>query len=337
MHDDATPTGPLGPLDGGIEDVFDHLDAAACIIARLPQRADGLRDYRYLAVNKAMREMFGIEDLTGQTIRENFPDEIEDWYDDYDRVLDTGVPMRFERASGPQDKVLEMAITRLPGAPRLLIVMQNITRRHRDTEALKADAEQQRLLSRELNHRVKNLFAMILAITSQTLRRVPDKGPVDALIGRLRAMSAANDILMRKDWQAAHVIEIAETVAGEIGARERMDLSGPDVEIDAQPALSLTMVLHELGTNALKYGALTAQDGRIAVSWDRIDVDGVARLRIVWRETGGPAAVAPEQKGFGSQLVAMGVAPGSTVDLDYGETGLTVVLTAPMDALYGPR
>lgn len=333
MHDAANPSGGDAPLEGGFGDVFENLDAAACIIERLPLRPDGLRDYRYLAVNTAMQTMFGIRDLTGQTIRDNFPDEVEDWYDDYDRVLDTGLPTRFERESLPQDKVLEMAVTRLPGTPRLLIVMQNITVRHRDAQAMRDAMDQQRLLHRELNHRVKNLFAMILAITSQTLRRVKDQGPVQALIGRLRAMSAANDILMRREWRAAHIVDLTRTVAGEIGAGERLDLHGPEVEIDAQPALSLTLVLHELGTNALKHGALSVPEGRVALAW-RVADD---HLHLTWTETGGPAALPPERKGFGSQLVSMGVTPGSTVAMDYAATGLTVTLIAPMAELYRPR
>ncbi|MBP0483417.1 sensor histidine kinase [Sagittula salina] len=329
MHDTANPTGPTGSIDGGIGDVFDSLDTAACIIERLQDRSDGLRDYRYIAMNPAMCILFGVDDLTGQTIRDNFPDEVEDWYDSYDRVLATGIPMRFERATEPQDKILEMAITRLPNADRLLIVMQNITHRHRDAQALQAEVDRQRLLSRELNHRVKNLFSMILAITSQSLRKLTDQGPVQALLGRLRTMSAANDILLRRDWQAAHVLDIARTVAGEVGAGERLDLNGPDILIDAQPALSLTMFLHELGTNALKYGALSTQSGRVDLSW--VQEDG--RMDLRWIETGGPAATAPTRRGFGSQLVSMGICPDCSVEVDYAETGLRVHLSAALSEL----
>jgi PAS domain S-box-containing protein len=111
--------------------LFDSVDEGVCLFERLPPRPDGLRDYRYLAMNPAMQAMFGIPDLSGQSIRDNFPDEVEDWYDDYDRVLETGEPIRFERASAPQGMVLEMFVSRLEdgSGKRLLAVMQDVTER----------------------------------------------------------------------------------------------------------------------------------------------------------------------------------------------------------------
>jgi PAS domain S-box-containing protein len=136
-------------LDGGrYRAVVDAIDTAICVIERLPRRTDGRRDYRYVAMNPAMQAMFGIGDLTGQTIRDNFPDEVEDWYDDYDRVLDTGQPLRFERESVPQGLVLEMSVTRLEidEGPCLLIAMQDVTSRRRAQEAVRESAERLRLL-----------------------------------------------------------------------------------------------------------------------------------------------------------------------------------------------
>jgi PAS domain S-box-containing protein len=111
--------------------VFESVDEGVCIIERLPLRPDGLRDYRYVSMNDAMEQMFGIPDLTGQSIRDNFPNEVESWYDDYDRVLETGQPIRFERESVPQKKFLEMFVTRLDDGDRntLLVVIQDITKR----------------------------------------------------------------------------------------------------------------------------------------------------------------------------------------------------------------
>lgn len=330
MPDTQNPDEADLPLEALTGDVFEGLDTAACIIARLPERADGVRDYVYLAMNTAMMDMFGVPDLTGQTIRENFPDEGESWYDDYDRVLESGYPARFERASEAQQKVLEMAITRLPGPPRLLVVMQNITRRHDAKVALQKKADQQGLLNRELHHRVKNLFSMILAITSQSLRRLTEQGPVQALQNRLRAMSAANDILLQQDWQAAKIGDIALAVARETGLPERLHISGPEVLLDAQTTLNLTMMLHELGTNALKYGAFSVPDGRVNLTWSTEEAQKGRILHLHWRERGGPPAVKPTHRGFGSQLVQMGVAHGGEVDLDFAEEGLTVTVAAPI-------
>lgn len=128
--------------------VFDSVDEGVCIIERLPLRSDGRRDYRYVAMNGAMQKMFGIPDLTGQSIRDNFPHEVEAWYDDYDRVLETGIPSRFERESVPQSKFLEMFITRLEDGARnaLLVFIQDITRRKQAETVLRENERRQAFL-----------------------------------------------------------------------------------------------------------------------------------------------------------------------------------------------
>lgn len=110
--------------------LFDSIDEGVCLFERLPRRADGRRDYRFLAMNPAMQTMFGIADLSGQSIRDHFPDEVEDWYDDYDRVLETGQAIRCERESKPQAMVLEIFITRVEDrlGHRLLAVIRNLER-----------------------------------------------------------------------------------------------------------------------------------------------------------------------------------------------------------------
>jgi signal transduction histidine kinase len=112
----------------------------------LPLRADGLRDYCYVAMNPAMRQIFRIPDLAGQSIRDNFPEEVESWYDDYDRVLETGQSIRFERQTAPQGMVLEMFVTqaRDTSGKRLLVVMQDITNRKRAEKALEEQQERLR-------------------------------------------------------------------------------------------------------------------------------------------------------------------------------------------------
>ena len=128
--------------------IFSAVDEAVCILERLPVRADGRRDYRYLAMNRAMQQMFGVRDLTGESVRDNFPNEVESWYDDYDRVLNSGQSIRFERESVPQSKFLEMFVTRLEDgeANVLLVMIQDITQRKQAETVLRANEQRQAFL-----------------------------------------------------------------------------------------------------------------------------------------------------------------------------------------------
>lgn len=130
--------------------VFESVDEGVCIIERLPLRDDGLRDYRYVAMNRAMKQMFGIPDLSGQSIRDNFPNEAEAWYDDYDRVLETGQAMRLERESVPQKMFLEMFIARMDDGEdnALLVVIQDITQRKQAEAVLRGNEQRQAFLLR---------------------------------------------------------------------------------------------------------------------------------------------------------------------------------------------
>ncbi|MCT4371083.1 PAS domain S-box protein [Yangia mangrovi] len=151
-----------GPTTGSTRyrALVEAMDEAVCVFERLPLRPDGLRDYRYITMNPAMQAMFGIPDLSGQSIRDNFPDEVEDWYDDYDRVLETGEAIRFERGSIPQGMVLEMFVARIEdGSGRsLMAVIRDITWRRIDDNTLREREARQELLLR-FSDRLRTLAA----------------------------------------------------------------------------------------------------------------------------------------------------------------------------------
>ena len=168
------------------------------------------------------------------------------------------------------------------------------------TERRRAE-ETQRLLIAELNHRVKNTLAVVQAIAVQTLRLAAN--PADfatAFTGRLQSVAQAHSMLSNTSWRGADLAELARDQL-RLGPAEdnRLSISGPEVDLAPQLALHLALILHELGTNARKYGALLSPTGRILLSWT-ID-DG--RLQLVWEEHGGPPVRAPSSRGFGTTLI----------------------------------
>ncbi|CAN5496408.1 PAS domain S-box protein [soil metagenome] len=198
-----------------------------------------------------------------------------------------------------------------------------------DMTETKAAEVRQRLLINELNHRVKNTLASIQSIARQTLR--PDETPVhvrERLIDRLLAMSAAHDVLTRESWEGAGLEEIVlQGLAPFVDDQEpdRIAISGPALRVGASTALSLALAMHELATNAVKYGALSTPDGKVTITWDRGDGD---HAFLTWTEHGGPPVRPPSRKGFGSRLLDRGLSAdlGGQPKLTFAAEGVRAVL-----------
>jgi two-component sensor histidine kinase len=189
---------------------------------------------------------------------------------------------------------------------------------------VRAEAEQQ-VLNHELSHRLKNTLAMVQAIASQTLRTVAERGPVEAFQQRLHALGKAHDVLLERSWTSASLRLTAQHVLELLGQAGRCDLSGPEVALSPKTTLSASLVIHELATNAIKYGALSAPLGRVVVSWRLEPGDQGAILVLCWREVGGPPAAEPTRRGFGSRLIRMGFTGTGEVALSYSPEGLEAV------------
>lgn len=187
-------------------------------------------------------------------------------------------------------------------------------------------------LTRELNHRVKNTLANVLSIVALTRRRSNSLDEfADGLDGRIRALSATHDLLSQRDWKDAPVgevvaSELAPYLASDDGHAE---VGGPDLLLAPNEALSLGLALHELATNAAKYGALSVPEGCIAVTW-RLDGEGLCEVR--WTESGGPPVVAPARRGFGLDLIEKIVSHElhSPVDLRFEASGVVCVIRVPL-------
>jgi PAS domain S-box-containing protein len=200
--------------------------------------------------------------------------------------------------------------------------------------------EQQRVLNRELSHRLKNTLTMAQAIASQTLRNVTDVRSVkDALVARLVALGKAHDILLSGEGEEGAGLEAVLAGALAIhddGEPDRIRLSGPPIEVGPKAALSLSLMIHELATNAAKYGAFSVPGGRVAVEWTIEDGSGPdALVRMIWTERGGPPVAVPTRKGFGSRLIERGLsgAVGGETRTDYAPDGVVCRITAPLEGL----
>lgn len=186
--------------------------------------------------------------------------------------------------------------------------------------------DQRNLLVAEMKHRVKNVFASVQAVASQTLKRITDEER-SAFFGRLHALAAANDKLTGENWDKAPLRELIYGVLEPFKQDHEIMLDGPGVWIDGSKSLLLTLVLHELATNAAKYGALSVRGGRVQVTW-QLDQSDERKLKLNWRERGGPPAAPPAHKGFGSLLVERVMGSGSDEShFDFAPEGLTCTLT----------
>lgn len=190
---------------------------------------------------------------------------------------------------------------------------------------VRAEQEQQ-VLNHEISHRLKNTLAMVQAIATQTLRPITDRGPVEAFTSRLHALSKAHEVLLSQEWSAARMVSLIDSVLSQISLPERLTVDGPDLELGPRTALSIALLLHELGTNALKYGAWSNTDGTVSLTWEVTRQNDEDALTMRWVESGGPAVTSPQGKGFGSKLIRLGLMGTGGVDIDYATEGLRVEL-----------
>jgi two-component sensor histidine kinase len=190
------------------------------------------------------------------------------------------------------------------------------------------------LLIDELNHRVKNTLAILQAIAVQTFRSA-SKTERQKFEGRLGALAEAHNLLSMEKWQGAELMDVVRRVLQPylLNNPERLRILGPNVPLSPRLAVVLSMILHEIATNAAKYGALSNEAGNIALNWEVIDDDGKAKLRMIWAETGGPPVVAPVQRGFGSRLIERSARDqlGGEATVDFLPRGVVYTVSCALD------
>ncbi len=201
----------------------------------------------------------------------------------------------------------------------------DVTERHRYEEHLK-------LVLSELNHRVKNTLAIVQSIAALTFKGAAAAARAD-FEKRLMTLSAVHTLLIESNWESASLGDLVQTTLDTHrgGERERVSFGGDDFRMRPKSAVVLSMALHELATNAVKYGALSTDRGQVSVRWA---VSG-ERFRMVWEESGGPTVFFPKERGFGSRMIEQGLSAElqGEVNVEYRPAGLICTIDAPLAAL----
>ena len=190
----------------------------------------------------------------------------------------------------------------------------------------KKTEERQTLLLNELGHRVKNILTIVQAVAHLTFHKAKDlDAAYAAFTSRMNALADAQSLLVGGQWRRASLRAVIEAALSGCGdPRDRARLSGPEIEVSATNAMSISLAVHELCTNALKYGALSNEQGIVDVTWGFETAGGKKQFFFEWTERGGPPIVEPSRKGFGTHLLERGLARnlGGKVHLEYAHAGL---------------
>lgn len=297
------------------------------------------RDFRYLRANPKMAEFSGLpaDAIVGRSISEVHPEIAGRMVASVRKVFDTGEPVlrQMVRGTTPAEpgvaRVWEVdwyPVHRSDGVRAVGFNVTDVTR------LLELQADLRRIM-RELQHRVKNMLSNVIALVNRARREQGDPQEIlETLAQRIRALANTHNLLTAENWASTALRDILALELLNVYGEERVMLRGPDMRLNARATLSLGMVIHELATNASKYGAFARPEGKVSVRWSRVDEGEGEEFRLVWQESGGPAVNAPSREGFGTQLMRSMV-EGSfngSIDSHWEPAGLRLVVAVPWNA-----
>ncbi len=309
--------------------LFEAIDEGFCILELRFDDPDGRTDYRVVEANPAFYGRTGFpKEILGRWLRDAAPDLEEHWYETYGRVARTGEPTRFEQESKMLGRWFDVYAFRLGAEEdrRVGILFNDISERKRHEE-------QTGMLMRELNHRSKNMLTLVQAIARQTAFSGTDDF-LGSFGKRMQALSAAQDLLIEHAWKAVPVADLVRTQLSHFYdlIDTRIEIGGPPLSLAPDATQALGLALHELATNAAKYGALSNETGRIAVRWSVAQQPAAEEIfEMSWLERDGPPVARPVRHGFGSKVTIdmVEASTGGKVSLDYAPPGLAWRFSCP--------
>jgi len=292
----------------------------------------------FIRINESMARILGrsLDEAAGLTIREvTHPDDLALTDMKLAEAHETGEPYSIEKRYLRPDGSHVWALTNVT---RLLDDAGRVSGFFSVTTDVGERKEQERIrawLLAELNHRVKNNLATVQALAHQTRATTSSVDEFERVFNaRLMALSRAHNLLMRETWTSAPLADLVGATLAPYGfdGPERVASEGPDVRLAPTAAVTFSLALHELATNAAKFGALSRPEGRVSVTWSVEDLAGRTGVRIAWREAGGPPVEAPQRRGFGLRLIERG-APGELggeARLEFAPAGVACVFQFPL-------
>ena len=297
-------------------------------------------DHVFAMANAAYERLVAQRSVEGKSLAEALPEVVEQGFVDLlDTVRRTGKPyfgnhaevfLKKEGSDEVERRFLDFVYQPIFDEGE---VVGTFVQGHDVTEEVQA-FEAQSLLVNELNHRVKNTLAIVQGLATQSFRSVEGaESARKTFEARINALARAHSLLTEHNWDSAGLADIVRSAVEATAGAEasRVTFEGPAIRLLPQTAVSLSMIVHELSTNALKYGALSNAHGRVRVNWEVEDAgDNMVNLSFVWLESGGPSVALPDRRGFGSRLIGVGLSSdgSSTVDLDFAENGVRCRLEA---------
>ena len=312
--------------------LFEQAPGFMCVL-RGPSHVFELANDSYL-------KLVGRQDLIGKQVREAFPEvEGQDFFEMLDRVFANGEPVegksrpiKLQRNGRQELRYLDFIYQ--PIADERGVVTGIFVEGYDVTDRVKAD-QQRVLLINELNHRVKNTLATVQSLAMQTMRNTERSADARELFeSRLTALARAHDVLTVESWEGAELRRVANRALEPFASKDgRVSMEGPDVWLTPKQALALSMALHELATNATKYGALSNDTGTVRLSWVVALFDSEGELELTWTEQDGPPVSRPTRSGFGSRLIQRNLAHdlGGGATIDYRPQGVVSVIRSPIE------